>query len=132
MMTKQDKIREAYGIHWEEVKDQVDENGWLDGKGNHKGLVGLTMKVYDPYDSKYCYWKRPVSLSGIENNNGWIKIESKQDLPSKKGLYMVCINNNPIIGIIENTTFIKHLYECPEQGILTHFKEHFPEKHPIY
>jgi hypothetical protein len=33
-----------------------------------------------------CFNWRPKSLDGIENNNGWIKIESKDDLP-KKGKY---------------------------------------------
>jgi len=27
-MTKQEKIQEAYGTHWETVKDYVDDNGF--------------------------------------------------------------------------------------------------------
>lgn len=136
-MTKEEKIQEAYGEHWEKVKYFVDKDGWLDsrsfyGQPIHKGLFGLTMEISDPYDPKYCYWKRPVSLSGINNNNGWRKIESENDLPVKDGLFIVCIDEKPIVGIIENIEFIKHLYDCPEQGILTHFQEYIPKKPPIY
>jgi hypothetical protein len=28
-MTKQEAIKEAYGECWEQVKDYVDENGWV-------------------------------------------------------------------------------------------------------
>ena len=42
------------------------------------------------------YSYRPKSLQGIENNNGWIKIESEKDLPKEKGLkcLFLCIHGN--------------------------------------
>jgi hypothetical protein len=93
-MTKQEKIQEAYGEHWEKVKYFVDKDGWFDaksfyGQAIHKGLVGLTMEISDPYDPKYCYWKRPVSLSGINNNNGWIKVD---DMLPEEGIEVLCFN----------------------------------------
>ncbi|AZA82182.1 hypothetical protein C1637_09870 [Chryseobacterium lactis] len=94
-MKKQEKIQEAYSSHWEKVKPYVDENGWCDFKalwgdfGNSKGLEGIELETMDPYDPKYCYFKRPVSLNGINDNNGWIKIESEEDLPKEKGHYWV-------------------------------------------
>lgn len=96
-MTKEEKIQQAYGEHWEKVKNFIDKDGWLDARSfykeeTHKGLFGLTMEILDPYDPKYCYWKRPVSLSGIENNNGWIKIESDDDLPKEVDTYYLFNN----------------------------------------
>jgi len=40
------------------------------------------------WDLKECSI-RPKSLQGIENNNGWIKIESEEDLPKEFTKYWV-------------------------------------------
>jgi len=75
-MTKQEKIKEAYGEHWEQVKEFVDENGWI-------YLESLSNIIYSEpveFDDKGNYW-RPKTLQGIETNLGWIKIESEADLP---------------------------------------------------
>lgn len=46
----------------------------------------------------FIYWDltecsiRPKSLSGIENNNGWIKIENEEDLPKDNEDYWVVID----------------------------------------
>ena len=39
---------------------------------------------------------RPKLLHGIENNNGWTKIESEKDLPKEKGLkcLFLCVHGN--------------------------------------
>jgi hypothetical protein len=77
-MTKQEKIREAYGEHFESVKDYVDENGWCD-----LSIMPLKWKLSETtdIDIEDFTWFRPKSLAGIEDNNGWIKIESEDDLP---------------------------------------------------
>ena len=67
-MTKEEVIKEAYGKYWEQVKGFVDENG------------------------RFLKYFRPISLDGIENNNGWIKIESEEDLPKKTIYYNVLRN----------------------------------------
>ena len=71
---KQEAIKKAYGEYWEAVKDFVDENGWIDF------LEDIQRIMYFFHDSDNIEvfkstW-RPKSLQGIENNNGWIKIES--------------------------------------------------------
>lgn len=101
MKTKEQLIKEAYGEYWETVKDMVDENGWI----FHKNVVKGFKKYVSPFDigfieikddeaeaekiqihpdsyksSTLFYW-RPEALRGIETNNGWIKIESEDDLP---------------------------------------------------
>lgn len=89
---KQKAIREAYGEYWEEVKDYVDENGKL--KIHYVKLIGNLPTFFEVLDNVYV---RPISLQGIETNNGWICIESESDLPSVDGDYFVNpkgVNNN--------------------------------------
>ena len=97
-MTKQEKIQEAYGEHWEAVKDCVDENGYWKGSQNydetHKSNEIIYKKLRRKRMFKDCgdwgvYKIIPKSLQGIETNNGWIKIESEDDLPKKEGSYWI-------------------------------------------
>jgi len=91
-MTKQEAIKQAYGEHWDSLKEHVNERGWLNTYswlgdfGNTKVyhlLKGIPLECMDSYHREYCYRFRPKSLSGIEDNNGWIKIESEEDLPKE-------------------------------------------------
>jgi hypothetical protein len=87
---KQQAIQEAYGEHWETMKDYVDQNGWFiydfynKNKSNHYeiafDIVCENIDSIGDFDLKHI---RPKSLEGIENNNGWIRIESEQDLPKE-------------------------------------------------
>ena len=92
-MTKSQKIQEAYGTHWEKVKDFVSQEGaWINmkeysGTDSHAGLAGIEMTTMDPYHPSRCYIKRPTVLDGINDNNGWINIESEADLPTEPGSY---------------------------------------------
>ena len=79
-ISKLKAIAKAYGEHWEKVKDFVDENGWFDMKFYDEG--NFEDEFFDNCDVKNAFI-RPKSLAGIENNNGWIKIESEADLPKK-------------------------------------------------
>lgn len=81
-MTKQEKIQEAYGEHWETVKSYIDENGnfsKVDLLISGLKYYELSSISFNHNDAKF----RPKSLQGIENNNGWIKIESEDDLPKE-------------------------------------------------
>jgi hypothetical protein len=71
-MTKQEKIREAYGEHFETVKNHIDENGWIctcnftfsfDFEYEEKGF-GATRRI------------RPKSLAGIEKYYSFKKINN--------------------------------------------------------
>jgi len=74
---KQEAIRLAYGEYWKNVKELVDENGWFWGENN---ILNFT-KDFDTKGFSKTLRFRPKSLSGIEDNNGWISIESEEDLP---------------------------------------------------
>jgi hypothetical protein len=98
--TKEEVIKEAYGEYYEIAKQFVDENGWIDrfkqsyylNIGNWglvdppiiKNILGFNDSAgIQIYNDKW----RPSILRGIENNNGWTKIESEEDLPKEDVMY---------------------------------------------
>lgn len=139
-MTKQEKIKEAWGVNYEIVKNYINDKGWCLDKG-HK-LFDLH-KIYDnhkdydfvfsgEWDDSEVEKYRPKSLSGIENNNGWIKIESEDDLPEKiEGLWEVVINGEQkYIELLKDNKV--RLYQEFLRDKITHFKVIEPTKPPIY
>lgn len=94
-MTKEEKIKEAWG---ELIPDYTNidlNNGWsLDDfhEDSYKENEFHTQQIYIPCKI------RPKSLEGIEDNNGWIKIESEDDLP-KKGTNCHFILKNGVCGV---------------------------------
>ena len=84
-MTKQETIKEAYGQYYDDC--MPDENGWFNV---HNAKIKFkNYYLLENFDEEGNY-RRPKSLSGIENNNGWIKIESEADLPREDGFYNLC------------------------------------------
>lgn len=93
MKTKEQAIIEAYKEYWNELPPEIQKyalqnDGWINSKewigdaGNtliFKKLKCIPLDCMDNYHSTYCYFFRPKSLQGIEDNNGWIKIESEED-----------------------------------------------------
>lgn len=80
-MKKQKKIKEAYLVlfnneqpeeRFKSIERYISENGWFSGE-----LYEVSKSLLDESGDE-C---RPISLRGIENNNGWIKIKSESDLP---------------------------------------------------
>lgn len=73
-MIKKDKIKEVYGKNYN--PHNIDENGWM----GYNLWLHFFKKVEDDYDEfdNRNMRVRPNSLTGIENNNGWIKIESEE------------------------------------------------------
>lgn len=64
-----------------------------------------------------------------KDNNGWIKIESENDLP-KEGMtnYLVCIDNEPSIHPYN----LKQLLMLFEDRMITHYQPIIKPKPPIY
>lgn len=87
-MTKQEAIQKAYGEHWKAVKDYVRADGSL--KESVWKAIGID-NIFHHYFSIGYY--RPKSLQGLETNNGWIKIESEDDLPKIQATYHVILKN---------------------------------------
>ena len=97
-MTKQEKIQEKWqeaGFIWDEIKDIVNEYGGLQLKRPYlkDSITGYSeaskkgiLKGYDFDGYGLKVWNS--LLNGIENNNGWTKIENPDDLPKEAGMYL--------------------------------------------
>ena len=133
-MTKQEKIQEAYGKHWETVKNLVDHNGWVNLlettiPNPRNGIEGLKMETLNEYHPKYCYYKRAKSIGGIEDNNGWTKIESYEDLPKVDNWYFTISKGR------ENhidCEFFTENRKWTWEHFVTHFQPIKKPKPPIY
>lgn len=81
MTKKQEKIKEAYGQYWEDFKSYVDENGWIRDKDfwGRWPNSAIEWETTD-HDNDYYDKRRPKSLAGLKDNNGWISI-SNEGLP---------------------------------------------------
>jgi hypothetical protein len=125
-MTKEEVIKAAYGEHWEYFKDkQFDDNGYAmfeQNDDNHKIWEEITMQEH-PYAMRVY---RPISLSGIENNNGWIKIESEADLPKESCRIWVVDKKN-----IELIHFTNSFY-TPIHKTCTHYHPINEPKPPLF
>lgn len=92
MNSKEEAIKKAYG----RIIPELDENGWI-RYGVHSPKTLPYFEETEDGMNNMCW--RPKSLKGIENNNGWIKIESESDLPKEKGNYWVVdkfMESNPV------------------------------------
>lgn len=90
-MTKEEKIQEAYGEYWEEIKEFINEDGWMFYDNNEdlkQSGINLMVDIRKNISDEDMFI-RPKSLQGIENNNGWIKIESESDLPKESVTFWI-------------------------------------------
>jgi len=85
---KQKAIQEAYGEHWEQVRLRVNENGWYSLPNGKKSesfcdfLGNCDMRAAAEF--------RPKSLTFLEANNGWTRIEPDgSNLPATEAMYKV-------------------------------------------
>lgn len=133
-MTKYETIQWAYGNN----KVVVDENGWVKRKVTGHGVTnGMDVENF-PYERKDFdvilqdasggYSWRLKSLRGIENNNGWTKIESTDDLPKEQGFY----NFIKINGDLDRAFFSPGLFEKQTSEYYTHWRPISDIPKPIY
>ena len=141
-MTKEEKIKESWGIHF---SSDVDENGYITYTEYQD--IHLLQWVGDFWEKGFnkvlrIYWVRPKSLRGIENNNGWIKIESENDLPKDKSIDVI-VDSKPYQGFIyeancglfcciENRYNQNELSEIIEANLITHYQPIFKPAIPLY
>lgn len=97
-MTKEEKIKEAWGEYYENVKDELDEHGRYSYRDQNISERKRKLWQFENIECHQIYDLElliPSSIKGIENNNGWIKIESEFDAPDEDVL--VCnINGNKV------------------------------------
>jgi len=84
-MTKEERIKSE----WDKfgISENIDVDGWADMyvvAGINTLSDRFHYKEYSEHSNNFeTILCRPKSISGIENNNGWIKIESEEDLPKQ-------------------------------------------------
>lgn len=107
---------------YEEVKEDIDINGLIEFFDLNIVEPGQLEELAD-FNTKV----RPKSLHRIEDNNGWIKIESKDDLPNIEGNY-ICGKMNSLGKFTElkNKLSLHMLIYNYEYDILTHYKLYKP------
>lgn len=124
-MGKQDKIQQVYGINY----IHSDTNGWI------------RLGMYVPNDFVFSedeiernenigIWRHKL-LQGIEDNNGWIKIESDSDFPNLfdfKFMTYDSVNDKTDIKPISRRTMWKNY----KKGLITHYQPIQKPKLPIY
>jgi len=91
-MTKEEKIQEEWGEDFNKI---INSDGWMlyDNQSDIRDLVKNSKFDFKKNEVSRNVFFRPKSLQGIENNNGWIKIESEEDLP-KENCDVWCIIKN--------------------------------------
>lgn len=129
---KEKAIREAYGEHWDSFKDNVYSNGWIKDRDYWgswpDGTTEIKWQTTD-HDNDYYDTRRPMSLKGIETNQGWTRIESEADLPTEAGYYNVYRSD----GSISENVYKKYdIAELFNEGIITHYRKVEPLPIPIY
>ena len=145
-MTKEQKIKEAYGEYWglfpQILKDRIlSNNGVLDYFILPREERYSTEKIRDIRSSKSIFectktdegtprFFRPKILNGIDNNNGWIKIESESDLPKESAEYWVVLKS----GTISKSSYLEQRKVFFMFGDLdvTHYKKMNYPCNPIY
>ena len=122
-MTKQEKIKEAYGEYFEKLRNEIDNDGFVN-------TYNFTFSFNFEYEEKgfgVTHRIRPKSLAGIEHNNGWVKIESEDDLPKENCDVFIFAN-----GRIDQRRFqvdISHLWI---NNVITHYQPIIKPKPPIF
>jgi hypothetical protein len=128
-MTKQEKIKDAYGKNYN--PHNIDENGWM----GYNLWIHLFKKVdddYDEFDNRNMR-VRPNSLTGIETNNGWIKIESEDDLQGCIECFFLTKDEGIMFGVFNNNATPKFVNEFDYfLDEATHYKPIIKPKMPLY
>ena len=124
-IAKQEKIKEAWGECWNKLPKEAQEKAL-----KNNGFVSQYFEDLLTIDKRErkLFEIRPKSLQGIETNNGWIKIESENDLP-KKGSNCHFILKNGFSGIFVDLDDSEYL-TLRNRG--THYQPIEKPKPPIY
>jgi hypothetical protein len=131
-MTKEEVIQQAYREYWDGFnntakKCALSNNGYISPiLENAPEGIELDYIINGAY--------RPKSLQGIENNNGWIKIESEKDLPKEYDLYNACWFNKKFKDDIPmfygcNLPDLRNYFD---EELITHYQPIEKRKPPIY
>lgn len=126
-MTKEERIQEVYGEYFEICIP--DKNGWsLFNKFTKTNICYKTIEVTE------CGLRwRPKFLQGIENNFGWTKIESEEDLPKETEIhYHGLMDGNYIVFNLKSPINTKALFKDFIKDKVTHYQPIQKPELPLY
>jgi hypothetical protein len=93
---KFEAIKKAYGEYWDYFKTRHNENGWCFFSISEFYTHAIFREIPMDYHPSDRFLFRPESLSGIEDNNGWIRIkEDGSNLPKEHFQVLAIANINP-------------------------------------
>lgn len=124
---KEQAIKAAYGELY--IKHNPDENGWVQWNiKNDFGEENVESKVKG---DKLIY--RLKILRGIENNRGWTRIESEEDIPDNNELYNSgLLDNEGVFHHEEKRHAAKTLKWLFQRKFITHYRKVDPVPPPIF
>lgn len=119
---------------WSEIQiNRIDynENGWLKIKPNQYE------RFYNEFDllkrNNNTHWIRPKSISEIENNNGWTRIETDgSNLPNELAHYLMAKEKSVVIIELTNVSNMSTLGASLKKDGFTHYQKIDYPKPPIY
>jgi hypothetical protein len=130
MTPKEKAIKEAYGDKWDRVKDIVDmNNGSIDLVKCHPTELGYSYHEIEEFQRVFRpnRW-RPIQLSGIEDNNGWIEGLPPDDASD---IWVISRENKHLSDVNYQTLLIKSNKESLSK-VITHWQPLVKPKPPIY
>ena len=83
MKTKEELLQSIYGAEY----IHADINGWMKYRMYHPNDLGFDNDEIDRYGNMDLW--RPKTLNGIDDNFGWISINSEKDLPTIGTFYTI-------------------------------------------
>ena len=146
-MTKEEKIKKSYKRFWVQLQDEAQEealrnNGFIANRfiGNEYGRLTNLLKMeskesIDEDNGESIDVYRPIELQGIENNNGWIKLESEDDFPEDNVTCWIIDKNLGIVsGKWINAPTEKQQVEAKNYWLenATHYQVIEEPKEPFY
>lgn len=132
---KEESIRKEYGEYWEQLSQQakkcdLEHNGYIPPIISGIGNIPREFVTFNDL----CF--RPRTIVGIEHNNGWIRIESEEDLPKDQ------LNGDLFeVGLLDDEgNFTHERKRCSgksvkwmwDKKLITHYQPIVKPKPPIY
>jgi hypothetical protein len=114
-------IKEVYGDKYKQYSPNND--GWARFSGRRYSVWHCDECEYKEWLGHHFY--RPKSLSGIEDNNGWIRTD--EDFPKKSGIYIFLVKD------IEHQVRLQFPLSKEEENHYRNDFTHFrvPKHHPL-
>ena len=127
MKTKEELLQSIYGAEY----IHADINGWMKYGMYHPNDLGFDNDEVDRYGDMYLW--RPKSLQGIEDNFGWISINSENDLPTIGTFYTILsFDENIVEREFPNPKFTLEFNKEWWLKYVTHYQEKIVPNKPLH